>query len=249
MKKRITFLITVFILTANLAKAQNWGGGIDDERFNFGFSFQYIISEFKLIKSQQWRAPYFDAEQNVFVTDSLKTLTSPTSPGFGIGFVVNGNVTPNVDVRFTPSLVFNDRLLDYNYVNNTVNNPGVTLTQRKVQATTIDLPLGLKVKSDRLMNFRAYMIGGLKYSMDLASGKKTNDAAAAPIDKLVKNKKRFLSYEAGIGFDIYFEYFKMSPEVKLSYSFKDILIRERNPYTDPIEKAKLRHFTFSLFFE
>ncbi|RZL66921.1 MAG: PorT family protein [Pedobacter sp.] len=249
MIKKITLFITVFLITINFAKAQNWGGGIDEERFNWGFSFQYIVSEYKLVKSKDWRTPYFDEEQGKYITDPLETLHSPTSPGFGIGFVINSKVTPHVDVRFTPTLVFNDRLLDYNYVDNAVNNPGVTLTQRKVQATMIDFPVGLKLKSDRLWNFRAYMIGGLKYSMDLASGKKTNDAAAAPIDKLVKNKKSFLSYEAGIGFDIYFEYFKMSPELKVSHSFKDILIHDRTPYSDPIEKAKLRHFTFSLFFE
>ena len=113
----------------------------------------------------------------------------------------------------------------------------------------VDFPVGLKLKSDRLMNFRAYMLGGLKYSIDLASSKKTNDVEAAPIDKLIKNKKSFLSYEAGLGFDIYFEYFKMSPEVKVSYSFNDILKHEDQPYANPIDKAKLRHFTFSLFFE
>lgn len=249
MRKKIALSISVFLLSIGFVKAQNWGGGIDDERFNWGFGFQYIISEYKITKTKDWRAPFYDAEQGLYVTDSLKSLSSPTSVGFGIGFVVNSKLTPNIDARFTPTLIFNDRLLNYNYVDNQLNNPGVPLTQRKVQATMIDFPVGLKVKSDRLMNFRAYMIGSLKYSMDLASGKKTNDAAAAPIDKLVKNKNNFLSYEAGIGFDIYFEYFKMSPEVKVSYSFKDVMRHEFNPYSNPIEQAKLRHFTFSLFFE
>ncbi|RZL50824.1 MAG: PorT family protein [Pedobacter sp.] len=249
MKIKITLLLFIFLSMAGFAKAQNWGGGIDEERFNWGFGFQYIVSEYKLTKTKDWRTPYYDVEQNAYVTDSLKSLSSPTSAGFGIGFVINGKINSNIDARFTPTLVFNDRILDYNYVDNTVNNPGVTFTQRKVQATMIDIPLGLKIKSDRLMNFRAYMLGGLKYSMDLASDKKTNDLAAAPIDKLVKNKKSFLSYEAGLGFDIYFEYFKMSPEVKVSYSFKDVILHQNNPYSNPIDNAKLRHFTFSLFFE
>ena len=93
------------------------------------------------------------------------------------------------------------------------------------------------------------MLGGLKYSVDLASGKKNNDDAVAPVNKLIKNQRSFLSYEAGLGFDIYFEYFKMSPEVKLSYSFSDILKHDITPYANPLDKAKLRHFTFSLFFE
>lgn len=249
MIKRITLFVSFFLFSVSFAAAQNWGGGIDDERLNFGFSFQYIVSEYKLTKTKNWRAPYFDVDQNAYVTDSLKSLSSPTSAGFGIGFLVKYRLTSYIDARFTPTLVFNDRLLNYEYVDNRVNNPTVALAQRKVQATMIDLPVGIRLRSDRLGNFRAYMLGGLKYSMDLASGKKTNDDNAAPVDKLVKNKRNFLSYEAGIGFEMYFEHFKMSPEIKVSQSFKDVLLHSGNPYVDPIEKAKLRHFTFSLFFE
>ena len=180
---------------------------------------------------------------------SLKSLSSPTSAGFGIGFLIKSKLTSHIDARLTPTLVFNDRLLNYEYVDNQVNNPGVPLTQRKVQATMIDLPVGLRLRSDRLGNFRAYMLGGFKYSMDLASGKKTNDNAAAPINKLVKNKRNFLSYEAGIGFELYFEYFKMSPEIKLSYSANDLLQHDNTVYANPIDKLKLRQLTFSLIFQ
>ncbi|WP_199141044.1 type IX secretion/gliding motility protein PorT/SprT [Pedobacter sp. ASV12] len=249
MSRKLTLFVMLFLFAAGWAKAQNWGGGIDQERFNWGFSFQYISSELKLWKNKDWRAPYYDATLPGYATDQLASISSPPSVGFGIGFVVNSQLTSNLDARFTPTLVFNDRVIQYNYVQPAVYNVGTSMIEKKVQATVIDLPIGLKIKSDRLMNFRAYMIGGLKYSMDLASGKKSNDEAAAPIDKLIKNKKSFLSYEAGIGFDIYFEYFKMSPEFKLSYSFKDIMKHESNPFMDPIQKAKLRHFTFSLFFE
>jgi hypothetical protein len=249
MRKAITLFLVFFLFATNFIKAQNWGGGIDDEKFNWGFSFQYISSELKITKNKDWRKPYFDKELGAYVTDTLTAISSPPSVGFGIGFVVNTNLNKNVDIRFTPSLVFNDRLINYDYVNPGTFNPGNPQIQKKVQATMVDFPVGLKLKSDRLMNLRAYMIGGLKYSIDLASDKKTNDAEAAPIDKLIKNKKNFLSYEAGLGLDIYFEYFKMSPEVKVSYSFNDILKHENQPYANPIDKAKLRHFTFSLFFE
>jgi hypothetical protein len=248
MSKKLTLLILFFLLAADFSRAQNWGGGIDDEKINWGFSFQHISSEYKIIKKRDWRRPYFDTELGTYVTDSLAAISSPISTGFGIGFVVNGQVTPNLDLRFTPTLVFTDRTIDYTYVPG-LYNPSNPFIQKKVNATVVDFPLSLKLKSDRVMNFRAYMLGGLKYSIDLASGKKNNDENAAPTDKLIKNKSSFLSYEAGVGFDIYFEYFKMSPEVKLSYSLKDIFNHDPSPYSNPIDKAKLRHFTFSLFFE
>jgi len=69
------------------------------------------------------------------------------------------------------------------------------------------------------------------------------------INKFLKNKKSFLSYEVGIGFDLYFEYFKLSPEFKLSNSVNSILKEEEHPYASPIEKLFLRNFVFSLYFE
>ena len=249
MIKKATVLILTLIAFATVSDAQNWGGGIDDEKYNFGFTFQYVSAEYKLVKTSNWRAPFFDPTVGNFITDPLAVVSSPPSVGFGIGFVVNGNVSRNADLRFTPTLVFSDRIINYQYEVPGVYNAANPVVEKKYQATVVEFPLGLKVKSDRLMNFRAYLLGGLKYSIDLASNKKNNDAEAAPIDKLVKNNRKFLSYEAGLGIDIYFEYFKMSPELKVSYSFKDILQHDITPYANPIEQARLRHFTFSLFFE
>lgn len=247
-KKLTLFFIVVFLSTSH-TKAQNWGGGIDDTNINWGFSFQYIISEYKVTKNSNWRKPFFDDAFGANVTDSLRGIASPLSQGFGVGFVVNGRVNNNIDVRFTPSLVFNDRLMNYNYIDSGTYNPNTLSIQKKFQATTADLPIAIKLKSDRLGNFRPYVLSGVKYSIDLASNKKTNDEAMAAEEKVIKNKRSFLSYEAGLGCDIYFEWFKMTPEVKLSYSFRDVFVHNNTPFASPVDKAKLRHFTFSLFFE
>ncbi|RYF21359.1 MAG: PorT family protein [Flavobacteriales bacterium] len=250
---RKLLLIIIIFLTASTTKAQNWGGGIDQEDFNWGFSFQYIASEYKIIRKPNWRDVFLDYEQNDRpITDKLNSISSPLSAGFGIGFVINYKLTKNLDLRSTPTLVFNDRLVDYQYEIPSVNGPSDFVdgkTQQKVSATMVDLPLGIKLKSERRKDFRAYVLLGAKYSMDLASGKKNKDDDKALIYKVLKNRKNFASYEAAIGFDLYFEYFKMSPELKVSHSFGDVLKHENHPFASPIEKAILRNFTFSLFFE
>lgn len=250
---RKLLLIVIIFLTASTTKAQNWGGGIDQEDFNWGFSFQYIASEYKIIRKPNWRDVFLDYEQNDRpITDKLNSISSPLSAGFGIGFVINYKLTKNLDLRSTPTLVFNDRLVDYQYEIPSVNGPSDFVdgkTQQKVSATMVDLPLGIKLKSERRKDFRAYVLLGAKYSMDLASGKKNKDDDKALIYKVLKNRKNFASYEAAIGFDLYFEYFKMSPELKVSHSFGDVLKHENHPFASPIEKAILRNFTFSLFFE
>jgi hypothetical protein len=243
MIKRLAFLILLGSMSLSSVAQQRWGGGVDDEMLHFGFTFQYVSTEYKIFKRANWRDPYFDAEINSLVTDSLYSISSPGSPGFGLGFVTDVKLGENANFRFTPALVFSDRLLDYQY-----KDPD-DFRQQKVQSTVIDFPMGFKLKSDRRKNFRAYMIGGAKYSLDIISKKKLNDAGVAPTEKLLKNSRNILWYEAGIGFDLYFEFFKLSPELKLSHSVRNVLRPENHPYSTPIDKLLLRNLQFSLYFE
>jgi len=64
-----------------------------------------------------------------------------------------------------------------------------------------------------------------------------------------KNAPGFGSYEVGLGFDIYFEFFKLSPEIKLSNSIGNVLVNGDNPYSTPINKLTLHTISFSLIFE
>lgn len=252
MKVKLSFF-SLLMLVAGTANAQNWGGGIDDTDLHFGFTFQYISSEYKLLKKIDWKeSPGYITDLPDFVPKGLSSIAAKPSPGFGIGFVVNQKLLENVDLRLTPILVFNDRLLTYRFENIPVV-PGQPFleVEKKVQSTLVEFPLGLKIKSNRRNNFRAYMIGGVKYSTDISSKKKSDNAKVTdPMEMFLNNKKSFLSYEAGLGMDLYFEYFKMSPELKLSYSFDSVMKREApHVFSNPIDKLMLRHVTFSLFFE
>ena len=252
---RKTLLILFFLIATVQVKAQNWGGGIDDEGFNWGFSFQYVASEFKIIRTPDWQKRFenIDSQQGPlgYVTQPLKSISSTLSPGFGIGFVLNYKLARHLDLRSTPTLVFNDRIVDYEYDMQGTTNVDFPdgRKQQKITPVMVDIPLGIKLKSDRRKDFRAYLLLGGKYSTDLTAGKKPKDEGAIWVNRLLKNKKSFASYEAGIGFDFYFEYFKMSPEFKVSHSIGDVIRREGHPYDTPIDRAILRNFTFSLFFE
>lgn len=265
--KKILILFFLLIAVINV-KAQNWGGGIDNEGFNWGFSFQYIASEFKIIKTPNWQKEFEnkDPQQGFvgLVTPPLRSISSPVSAGFGIGFVLNYKLSKHLDLRSTPALIFNDKFVDYEYdmgssittnpslvpVSNTISGDFPDGKKRqKMSPVIVDFPLGIKLKSDRRKDFRAYLLLGGKYSTDLTGGKKPKDEGEIWVNRILKNKKSYASYEAGIGFDLYFEYFKMSPEIKVSHSFGSVIKREGHPYDTPIDRAILRNFTFSLFFE
>ncbi|CAN5521202.1 hypothetical protein BH09BAC6_BH09BAC6_18490 [soil metagenome] len=238
----LTIILLVFCSNALLAQVPKWGGGADLTDFSYGFTFGYVQSDFKITKKPGWRSPFFDTETNKYITDSLNSIGSKSLPGFSIGFIARYRITDHLEARINPALVFADRQLSYVY-----RTPSQDIT-KQVQTTTVDFPISLKLKSDRIGDYRAYIIGGFKYSTAIGS-KRTTDASAAPLDKLVKNMGSYGSYEAGIGFDIYFEFFKLSPEIKLSNSIGNVLYPETHPFSSPISKLSLHTIMFSLNFE
>jgi len=235
------FLLAAAVLLCHLVKAQAWGGGADDNKVSFGFSFQYVNQDYKIVKKPDWRKPFYDAELGRNITDSLTSITSRSSPGFTVGFITRYRLSENFEVRTTPALVFADRELNYTFKTKTQD------ANRQVQSTTVEIPLLLKLRSDKIGNVRAYLIGGAKYSMAISKGQV--DENEEPLSRKVRNTRGFASYEAGFGFDIYFEYFKMSPEIKVGNSFGNVLIAENTPFSNPISKLFLHSIMFSLHFE
>jgi hypothetical protein len=218
-----------------------WGGGADQKDFSAGFSFAYVSSYYKIDRKPDWRQPYFDAS-GTKITDELTNITSDNAPGFAVGFLGRYSLTDHLEARLKVDLIFADRGVRYQYV-----TPEQDQT-KSVRATLVDLPLQLKLKSDRLGNYRAYLLGGIKYSKALGN-KENSDENAAPSQKLLKTINGYGSYEVGLGMDIYFEFFKLSPEIKISNSFGNLLLRENNAFAAPINSLGLHTVMFSLHFE
>ena len=241
------YLATILLLfCCNFAFAQehapSWGGGADQKDISFGFTFAYVSNYFKIDKKPDWRKAFLDPQNgNQPVTSPLNSISSPNAPGFAVGFLTRYRITEHLEARFSPLLVFAGRSVSYAYTDTTYN------VTKSISTTTIDFPLLLKIKSDRIDDYRGYIIAGLKYSYSLGANKADPDDAL--IDKTLKNASGYSSYEVGIGCDIYFEYFKLSPEIKLSNSFGNLLFPENTPYASPISKLSLHTLEFSLCFE
>jgi hypothetical protein len=230
---------------SNLLLAQGrvpaWGGGADQDDIAFGFSFGYVSSYYKIVKKPDWRTPFFDQQSGTYITEPLNSISSQSLPGFAIGFITRYRLSEHLELRSNPALIFADRQLYYTYP--TAAND----VTKQVQSTSVDFPLSLKLKSDRIGDIRAYILGGIKYTA--AVGGKKDDSNLDPLDRLVKNNSGFGSYEAGLGCDIYFEFFKLSPELKISNSLGNVLTPENQPYSSPISKLGVHTVTFSLVFE
>ena len=109
----------------------------------------------------------------------------------------------------------------------------------------LDFPVYIKYKSERYNNFRAYVIGGFKYSLDIASQDKIDDEGK----EIVKLKRDDLMGEIGFGIDFYLQYFKFSPQIKISYGILNLLSEDNTVYTRSINHLKTNGWMLSFTFE
>ena len=120
-----------------------------------------------------------------------------------------------------------------------------TSTEQKVESIVMSFPLQIRLKSDRINNFRVYTLAGAKYDFDLAS-----NAGARNSENMVKVKKSDLGVEGGIGFQFFFKYFIFSPEIKFSYGLTNVHARDESlRYSNVLDKMNSRMIMFSLHFE
>lgn len=253
--RSIVFLILVGCLIsfssstfAQVRKVENMPT-YDFSKYHFGFILAVNQMHF-VVKPVEGlnRKFFFDFDGTGFNADSAQvySIEHVPSTGFTVGIVGNLRLGTYFDLRLVPSLAFGERSLEYviwKYKDG-VESP-VYIT-KNVQSTFIELPLHLKYKSQRLNNFRAYLIGGVNFRMDLASqAKKSRESAEIQI-KLMRND---IYGELGVGFDFYFEWFKFGTELKMSYGFLDILKHEDNIYTEGIEKMSSKIWQLTFTFE
>lgn len=200
---------------------------------HFGFSIGINSSDFVVDRMPDY--------QNY---DSLRVIESQAKTGFNLGIIADYHLTPVLNLRFIPALSFAQRNLEYTFASQ--NNGSYNRVIKPVESTFLDFPLSIKYRSARLNNFAAYVVGGAKYSIDLASQK---DVTGVFGEEIVKLSRQDYSFEVGVGFDFFLEYFKFSPEIKLSFGLPNLIIRDGGIYSDPIKKLTSRIVLISFHFE
>jgi hypothetical protein len=182
-------------------------------------------------------------------SDSAYLFNMEAEPTFGfvIGIVGNLRLGEFFDLRFTPSLTFGERNLDY-----TIKNfyrgaePQMFNVSKNIQSTFVEFPFLVKFKGKRIHNVRPYVLTGAKYAMDLASNaKKKAESNAAYV---FINRKDVYAL-GGVGFDFYTAYFKFGTELSMSYGLFDILKHDNTIYTSAVNRMSSKIFQISFTFE
>ena len=204
--------------------------GHDDKPYHFGINLGYNESHFN-----------FTHHPRFLRYDSILDVESINNPGINLAWLVNVRMSNHFDLRVHPlDLTFSEKAFLYSQKYET--DSSVT---KKVQSITLSFPVNVAFSSDRIGNFKVYTLAGAKFDYDLAS-----NAGASKAEDLIKLNKSDLSVELGLGFHIYFPYFVLSPEIKLSSGIMNIHARDPNlKYSNVIDKINSRMVTFSLTVE
>lgn len=171
------------------------------------------------------------------LNDTIRDVSSSFGPGFNLGLIGNWQFNKYFDIRIIPSMVFAEKLLNFETINGTIEN--------KVNTTYLTLPLMLRFKSEPVKDWRLFVLGGVKLDYNIVP----QEITLADPDR-VKLKKLGLSYEYGIGLQYFFPYFIFSPELKFSHSFFNMLDGGQNSFNgSTINGLYPRTLTLSINFE
>jgi len=225
MKRLLTILL--LIVATQFLRAQFNVHELGRKSVYFGIAMGVNVGDFKIIH-----------QKSLPENDSIRYFKPKVGPGFNLGIIANYQFHRYFDLRFIPTLSFSDKNIEYEDLNNNI-------TKKTLSSIYLDFPLLLRFKSDPIKDFRIYVIAGVRYDYDMASNVKSRRA-----DDIVKLNTHDVAAEYGIGVMIYFPYFILSPEFKMSHGV--INVHAPTPgliYSRTIERMYSRTFTLSINLE
>lgn len=217
--------------------------GQDDKFVSYGF--------FLAAHTNYWRMKYSDKFLNPgnASLNNIQSIVPVYTPGFSLGFLMTFRLHDQINILLTPKIGFYEFRTDVNYFTepppNNQDTPAITRTQTYLnEATMVEIPFLLKYKAQRFNNSRMFFTGGGSLMF------RTKDQDEADIEDLATFGTD-LTVDLGMGFDLYFKYFKFSPEVRFSHGLLNMYRYEQtNPaFRDAISDLRRKSITLYLHFQ
>ncbi|MFZ1800625.1 MAG: outer membrane beta-barrel protein, partial [Chitinophagaceae bacterium] len=154
--------------------------GHDNMPYYFGLSISYNNATLHPSKNPRF-----------LENDSILSVEPGAKGGISLGLQATFRINKRFEFRANPQLIVGGA----KFFTYTLKNPLPTEADTVIQnlpSTIVSFPLQIKFNSDRIDNFRVYMLGGIKYDLDLASNSSARNA-----ENFVKLKKGDFGLEAG----------------------------------------------------
>jgi Outer membrane protein beta-barrel domain len=233
MSRALIFFVLLQVLTCGVWAQQgelnlpNHG----DKRYYFGITFAYNRATFNL-----------NHHPRFLQYDTVQAADPVFSGGFSMGFIGNLRLSPRFELRYNPQLVFAEKSVEYHLKYPVVGLDETPVTKKKIESVIFSSPIHLKLNSDRIGNFSFYSFVGAKIDFDLASNARKKRA-----EDLVKISATDFGVEAGVGFQIYFESFIFTPEIKISHGINNIHFRDEGlKFSNVLDQMRSRMIVFSI---
>lgn len=252
---KIIVLTLVMLGAVSNSKGQGYFGltnnsGSDDKFTSYGFFLGIHTASYQLRYSPEFLNPAVPAN------NAIHSIYPKFTPGFSLGFIGILRFHDQANLIFTPKIGFYEYKVDINYFdgatttlpNNTTNtalpNLGLRTEERVNEATLVELPVVFKYRSMRFNNTRMFFVAGGSY---LFNSKAKEEIY---LDPIVTSSRDF-TLEAGMGFEIYFKYFKFAPEIRFSQGMKNLYLADKNPpeIQSAIESLRRKSISILLNFQ
>ncbi|MFN8238263.1 MAG: porin family protein [Chitinophagales bacterium] len=172
------------------------------------------------------------------LSDSILSIKSRFGMGFEIGALGSFHVNKYVEFRTLPSFVFANKNITYNFADGTTK-------QKTIPQIFFEIPVEMKFKTEPLKDIKLYLVAGLKYAYDLGGNFKSRRDPDMP-----KQSAHDFGVNYGVGMEIHFPLFILSPEFKVFNSVLNIHKQNNDlVYSKYMRGLYNRSFTFSLNFE
>ncbi len=207
--------------------------GHDEMSYYFGLQLGYASMDFNTNKHPKF-----------LQDDSIYSAEPGASGGFAVGFIATKKLNTHWQARIAPQLILGGAR-SFTYHLKYPNAIQTEFYKKNLTSTFLSFPLQFKFNSDRIDNFRVYMLGGLSYDVDLASNSNARNA-----EDLIKLKPADFGVQAGVGFNFYLKFVTLSPEIKISTGLTNV--HARDPYlqfSSVFDKLYSRSIMFTLNIE
>lgn len=164
------------------------------------------------------------------------------SPGLSVGIIADRYINQYMNLRIIPTLNFGEKRFVFREQNDMHENFEAT-----IKNNYLSLPIHMRFSSERLNNIRPYVLAGGFINTQIGGQK----------EPVIKLNNVDYGIEIGLGCNLYFPLFKLSPELRFSFGLKDILEKDRSDlrdeklliYTKALNSAKSRMITLTFNFE
>ncbi|WP_306413689.1 outer membrane beta-barrel protein [Cecembia lonarensis] len=214
--------------------------GQDDKLLSYGFFLAGHTNTFRLRYSDAFLDP------STGLGGDIESIVPVYSAGFSLGFLGILRLHDQLNLMFTPKIGFYEFVTDVNFMGDvgTAIEPSGRRETFVAEATMVELPLLFKYKAQRFNNSRMFFTAGGSYIF------RTKDQEEADFEGLVSTG-RDITLDLGVGFDMYFKFFKFSPEIRFSHGLFNLYKPETTDprFRDLISDIRRKSITLYLHFQ